>query len=1150
MSAYSARRDPKTYYLDENEYRYVDDHDAFFHSVTKFWYVIDHKLFWSSQENQWYSYDNATQVWQSATPPTRMQPGPWNPKQKKAAPSRTSNAYQNRASNQSYQQSRTASASSVPQIGRNLGETHKVVDVATLLFDLKPQLARFTDKKEKLSFLVKRIREQFKVDEAEAKRLYQEARKQFKSSNQSQLQRVAAQRKVQQTQLAQQRIQAAPTLLNTRIAQPIVQSRIVPHVVPVRAAPVLIPQPMLVNPFTTQIARTAYIAPAPIAQQFRPTAITSMYGTWSDKKGDQFWHIVESDGIFVGVGTWKGYQHWDCVLRGFKKPNGEISMAINYSFRKESEAWASNHIAYWKGTQIGDKLGLKSKQSSQSLELERVKHGIETKNLNKRKIEVLKEMKTLLDTVTSTSVGQQKLNDAVTMLRLLHIPDDAWVQEKWSLRAQQAFQKAKKTSSKRGDDLSDSSKKKKDNQTINRQLQKQFIEINDSHSGYACMVCAIKFKDPGGRLRLCHHVLHDKTHKALVEPFLHEAESHSRIPSLMTNYDKHCRLCKKKVLKNQVFGHVHGEEHFRALDNYIPPISLKKKDSHTKKRKASSHGGTLPSAKRRVQAKALSDSLKHEVILETMFNVRESWCKSGSRLKYWSGCKIKSVLSDLQEEFPELSSWSMTDLERLVNTVTRLSVNPDGTKIMYNNHMDRKEYFQEMIVARMWRRYSDDCRTKQEKLEWRGVDTKTLYRDKDVKDAAKDLNLRKEDRFKEYVYANRKSLLGIHSERDTDQKNVKDFTVWVRFEETRRTKNYKKKHLQSEMERIKKKVRPATQCRQEFKKGISDSMISKDRITLKDTFTLRRIETPAKAKSCKHTQCFDLGSYLKMKLFQRDVYKMKKGSSGERVKVERWKCPVCNKTAKRGDLYVDGFWQQILNDPATHDYDSVFVMPDCTYQVEEVDQGEASESEDEEEHPSKKPAQNENAIISLLSDDEDDEPPPPPPPKVVPTPKSPPKKPAPKPKEVPKATKSVERNKHSNSRDRSRRDRRRRSRSPDRYRKEKAASSEKNKSTSATIDKEADYEFLTKILQNINLEAYKDSLISKKYGLSDCINAITRNEMKVISSVVTERTDRMLLVQHIFSLIEDPEALMFCIGKPDAPMAAIFIGKTPTPRED
>ena len=181
-----------------------------------------------------------------------------------------------------------------------------------------------------------------------------------------------------------------------------------------------------------------------------------------------------------------------------------------------------------------------------------------------------------------------------------------------------------------------------------------------------------------------------------------------------------------------------------------------------------------------------------------MFCIREAWCKVGSRLKYWSGVKIKTILSDLQNEFPELKSWSSTDLERLVNTENRLSVNPDGTKIMFNNHMvtkirflknfkcfgqSRAEYFQEMLVQRMHRRYSDDCRTKQEKLEWRGVDTKTLYRDKDVKDAAKDLNLRKEERFKEYIYDNGKSLLGIHHERDTDQKNVKDFTIWVRFEE-------------------------------------------------------------------------------------------------------------------------------------------------------------------------------------------------------------------------------------------------------------------------------------------------------------------------------------------------------------------------------
>lgn len=1146
MSAYTARRDPKTYYLDENEYRYVDEHDAFFHSVTKFWYVIDHKLFWSSQENQWYSYDNATQVWQNATAPKRMRPGPWNPNNPKPV-AKPPNFYQSR--NQHRQP-----ASSVPQLGRNLGETHKVVDVATLLFDLKPQLAQFTDKKEKLAFLVKRIREQFKVDDAEAKRLYQEARKQFKSSNQSQLQRVAAQRKAQVAAL-QQTQQQQPTLVNTRIAQPIVPQR-----VPMN--PVLVPQPMM-TPFGVRPPPYGVPAPVPIVQTFRQpvpviqaapavvlmSQIQRLDGTWSDKSGDQFWHITESNGMFVGVGTWNGYEHWDCILRGFKKADGEITMAINYSFRKQDENWAANHIAYWKGKQKGDKLMLESKQSQQKLELTR-KHTAEPTKLKKRKVEVMSEMRQLLETVMSTAVGQQKLNDAVTMLRLLHIPSDAWVQQKWSLRAQQAYQKAEKGKSKRGDDLSDPAKKKTDNQIINRQHEKKIIEINGAMKGYACMVCAIRFKDPGGLLRLCHHVLHDPTHKQLVEPFLHENEAVTNIPSLLQDFGKFCRLCKKKVATAEVFGHVHSETHLRNVAKYIPPAPVKTKSSHsssTKKRKAS-HSRDLPSAKRRSKSKPINKTVEKEVVKELMFVVRENWCKTSSRIKYWSGVKIKSCLSQLKDEFSELETWDVDELERLVNTVNRLSVSSDGSKIQYNNHMGRGEYFQEMLVGRMWRRYSDECRTKQEKLEWRGVDTKTLYRDKDVKDAAKDLSLRKEDRFKEFIYQNGKNMLGIHLERDTDQKNVKDFTIWVRFEETRRTKNYKKKHLQSEMEHIKKKVRPSKQCRQEFKKGIEDSMISKDRITLKDTFTLRRIQVPAKAKSCEHTQCFDLESYLKMKLFQRDVYKLKKGSSGERVKVERWKCPVCNKTAKRGDLYVDGFWQEILNDPASKDYDSVFVMPDCTYQVEELDQGEASDSEDEEVKQaatSKKPAVAENAVISLLSDDEDDAPPPAPKAKST----SPAKKStsASKSKDTSSKDTTSERRKQSteSSRSRSRRtDRRRRSRSPERYSgKQKATSSHVESYTKCTMDKATDYEFLVKILENIQLDEYKEALVSKKLGLSDLMDAITRNDMKDITAVITNRSHLMVLVQHVFCLIEDPQALMVCIGKADSPLAEIFVGK-------
>jgi len=78
QSWHSTRQDANIDDLNENGFRYVDEHNAFFHSETKYWYVIEHKLFWSSEEHRWYSYDEAKDVWQYTRVPTQMAPGPWN----------------------------------------------------------------------------------------------------------------------------------------------------------------------------------------------------------------------------------------------------------------------------------------------------------------------------------------------------------------------------------------------------------------------------------------------------------------------------------------------------------------------------------------------------------------------------------------------------------------------------------------------------------------------------------------------------------------------------------------------------------------------------------------------------------------------------------------------------------------------------------------------------------------------------------------------------------------------------------------------------------------------------------------------------------------------------------------------------------------
>ena len=50
-----------------------------------------------------------------------------------------------------------------------------------------------------------------------------------------------------------------------------------------------------------------------------------------------------------------------------------------------------------------------------------------------------------------------------------------------------------------------------------------------------------------------------------------------------------------------------------------------------------------------------------------------------------------------------------------------------------------------------------------------------------------------------------------------------------------------------------------------------------------------RMTTPCRAKTCNHLQCFDLAMYLQM---------------NERKPT--WVCPVCDKPAEFGKLFIDG----------------------------------------------------------------------------------------------------------------------------------------------------------------------------------------------------------------------------------------------------
>lgn len=61
---------------------------------------------------------------------------------------------------------------------------------------------------------------------------------------------------------------------------------------------------------------------------------------------------------------------------------------------------------------------------------------------------------------------------------------------------------------------------------------------------------------------------------------------------------------------------------------------------------------------------------------------------------------------------------------------------------------------------------------------------------------------------------------------------------------------------------------------------------------------MARMTYPARAATCDHLQCFDVDTYLRMN-----------------EKKPKWLCPVCNKPAYFENLFLDGFYIQLLQSP-------------------------------------------------------------------------------------------------------------------------------------------------------------------------------------------------------------------------------------------
>ena len=81
----------------------------------------------------------------------------------------------------------------------------------------------------------------------------------------------------------------------------------------------------------------------------------------------------------------------------------------------------------------------------------------------------------------------------------------------------------------------------------------------------------------------------------------------------------------------------------------------------------------------------------------------------------------------------------------------------------------------------------------------------------------------------------------------------------------------------------------------EHSEANDDLCIQSNSLSLRDPVSQTRISVPARATTCRHSQCFDLSTFFVMN-----------------QEKQSWKCPVCNNRIKWDQVFIDGFFKDIL----------------------------------------------------------------------------------------------------------------------------------------------------------------------------------------------------------------------------------------------
>jgi len=100
-----------------------------------------------------------------------------------------------------------------------------------------------------------------------------------------------------------------------------------------------------------------------------------------------------------------------------------------------------------------------------------------------------------------------------------------------------------------------------------------------------------------------------------------------------------------------------------------------------------------------------------------------------------------------------------------------------------------------------------------------------------------------------------------------------------------------------------------------YKNADDEIQLGETRISLRCPLSIKRIMVPVRGLHCNHPQCFDLRSFF-----------------GFCSRTYLWRCPVCSKSVKFENLYIDEEMQKVLDD--TDDKISqVCLYPDGRYKL-------------------------------------------------------------------------------------------------------------------------------------------------------------------------------------------------------------------------